>query len=339
MTGKERVLAALAERPTDRLPCMPITMMFAADTAGVSYREYASHGERLARAQLLTAERYGFDYVSAISDPAREASDLGAAIEWFDHQPPAIIESRALLAEKSALERLRLPDVAAPGRMSDRIHAVRLLAGSAGADKIVEGWVEGPCAMSADLRGLNTLMLDFYDDPEFVDRLTGFVVEMEIAFARAQIEAGATLIGIGDAAASLIGPKFYERFVFAGECRLVRTIHEMGALARLHICGNTRRILKGMGATGADIVDLDFLSPLHEARSAMGPRQMLLGNIDPVRVLRDGTPETIVTALAECHRQAGPRYIVGAGCEVPRGTPPGNLMAMARYAGQHRNSP
>jgi len=216
--------------------------------------------------------------------------------------------------------------------MRDRVNAVRLLAEAAGAERIVEGWVEGPCAMSADLRGLNTLMLDYHDDPDFVDQLTEFVLAMEIAFAKAQIEAGASLIGIGDAAASLIGPKIYERFVLAGECRLVRAIHEMGALARLHICGNTRRILKGMGQTGADIVDLDYLSPIHEGRAAMGEHQMLLGNIDPVRALRDGTPESITAALAECHRQAGSRYIVGAGCEVPRGTPAENLMAMRRYA-------
>ena len=335
MTGKERVRAAVAGQPVDHLPLMPITMMFAADTAGISYREYASNGESLARAHLLTAERYGFDYVSAISDPAREASDLGAAVEWFDDQPPAIIESEALLGDKAKLMELRLPDLDAPGRMRDRIRAVGILAEAAGAERMVEGWVEGPAALSADLRGLNTLMLDYYDDPEFVEQLTEFVLNMEIAFARAQVEAGATLIGIGDAAASLIGPRFYEQFVFAGECRLVRAIHEMGALARLHICGNTRRILKGMGQTGADIVDLDFLSPIHEGRAAMGDRQVLLGNIDPVRALRDGTPESITAAVAECHRQAGPRFIVGAGCEVPRGTPPEKLMAMARYAREH----
>ena len=332
MTGKQRVMAALAGHPADHLPLMPITMMFAADTAGVHYRDYASDGAVLAHAQMMTAERYGFDYVSAISDPAREASDLKAAVEWFDDQPPAIIESQALLGDKTALAGLRLPNPAAPGRMRDRVNAVRLLAEAAGAERIVEGWVEGPCAMSADLRGLNTLMLDYHDDPDFVDQLTEFVLAMEIAFAKAQIEAGASLIGIGDAAASLIGPKIYERFVLAGECRLVRAIHEMGALARLHICGNTRRILKGMGQTGADIVDLDYLSPIHEGRAAMGEHQMLLGNIDPVRALRDGTPESITAALAECHRQAGSRYIVGAGCEVPRGTPAENLMAMRRYA-------
>ncbi len=335
MTAKERVLAAAAGAAADHLACMPITMMFAADTAGIRYREYASNGEAMAHAQLLTAERYGLDYVSTISDPAREASDLGAAVEWFDDQPPAILESHALLADKGALAGLRLPDISAPGRMRDRVRAVGVLAATAGADRIVEGWVEGPAALSADLRGLNTLMLDFYDDPEFVDGLVEFVVGMEIEFARAQIRAGASLVGIGDAAASLIGPKFYERFAWAGECRLVRAVHEAGALARLHICGNTRRIFPGMGRTGADIVDLDFLAPIDEARAAMGEHQVLLGNLDPVRAVRDGTPDSIQAALAECHRQAGPRYIVGAGCEIPRGTPPENLLAASRYAREH----
>ena len=310
-------------------------MMFAADTAGIPYREYASNGEAMAHAQIATAERYGLDYVSSISDPAREASDLGAAVEWFDDQPPAIIESEALLRDKAKLMELRLPDLDAAGRMRDRIRAVGILAEAAGAERMVEGWVEGPAALSADLRGLNTLMLDFYDAPEFVDALVDFVVEMEIGFARAQIAAGATVVGIGDAAASLIGPKFYERFAWKGECRLVKAIHEAGALARLHICGNTRRILADMGRTGADIVDLDFLAPIGEARAAMGEERVLLGNLDPVRVVRDGTPETIAAALAECHRQAGRRYIAGAGCEIPRGTPPENLLAISRYAREH----
>ena len=53
---------------------------------------------------------------------------------------------------------------------------------------------------------------------------------------------------------------------------------------------------------------------------------------DPVRTLRDGTPESVEAALAACYAQAGPAYIVGAGCEIPRGTPPENVDAMTRFA-------
>ena len=332
MTGKERILAKLRGEPIDSLPLMPITMMFAAGLAGVRYRDYACDHRVLADAQIAVADCFGFDHVSAISDPAREASDLGAAIEWFDDQPPAIVESRAVLAEKSRLAGLHLPVRGAPGRMRDRVEAVRLLAQRTGATRIVEGWVEGPCAMSADLRGLNTLMLDFFDDPSFVEALFDFTVRMEVEFARAQVEVGATLIGVGDAAASLVGPKLYMEHVLPVEQRLIAAIHALGVPVRLHICGNTRRIVEAMGRTGADIIDLDFLTPLSHARRAVGETQVLLGNIDPVRELRDGTPASVKAALAECYRQAAPAYICGAGCEVPRDTPHANLEAMARFA-------
>jgi uroporphyrinogen-III decarboxylase len=120
---------------------------------------------------------------------------------------------------------------------------------------------------------------------------------------------------------------------------MVDALHSLGARTRLHICGNTRRILEGIGRLGCSIVDLDSLTPVSEGREKMGPSQVLLGNIDPVRVLKDGTPESVYNAVAECHRQAGDRFIVGAGCEVPRGTPAANVRAMVRYAREHTAGP
>lgn len=335
MTGKERVHARLRHEPTDSLPLMPITMMFAGDTAGIRYGDYARDARNLAAAQLKTAETYSFDYVSVISDPAREASDLGASVEWFDDQPPAINESRALLDQPARLATLPAPDSFLGPRMEDRLEGIRLLREAAGDELAIEGWVEGPCALAADLRGVNTLMLDFYDNPGFVEDLFDYVVAMETGFARRQIEAGATLIGIGDAAASLIGPRFYDAYIQPREQRLIAAIQALGAPARLHICGNTRRLLKGMGETGAALVDLDYPSPVHEARAAMGPSQVLLGNLDPLRVVHDGTPASVTAAIAQCHAEAGPSFIVGAGCEIPRGTPPENLLALTQYARSH----
>jgi len=332
MTSRERILGLLAGSPVDRLPLMPITMMFAADQVGVKYGRYVSDFRVLAEAQVATAERFGLDYVSCISDPTREATDLGAAVKFFDDQPPAIDEAHALLADKAALGRLRVPDPTAGGRMLDRVRAADLLRKRVGRSLLVEGWVEGPCAEGADLRGLNTLMLDFFDDPPFVRDLFAFAVEMELAFAEAQVQAGADLVGIGDAASSLVGPRLYAEFVWPQQKRLVDGLHAMGSRVRLHICGDTRTNLDLMGRLGCEIVDLDFPVPLAEARARMGPDQVLLGNLDPVRALRDGTPESVRAALAACHQAAGPRYVLGAGCEVPRGTPAANLLALADYA-------
>jgi MtaA/CmuA family methyltransferase len=336
MNGRERILAHLAGQPVDHLPLMPITMMFAADQAGVRYGDYARDHRVLAEAQLRTAERFGFDYVSVISDPAREAADCGARVELFPDQPPAIVETEARLADKTGLARLKAPDPLGGGRMTDRVRGVALLKQRTRGEKLLEGWVEGPCAEAADLRGINTLMLDFFDDPQFVRDLFEFVVDMELRFARAQVEAGIDLMGVGDAAASLVGPDIYEEFVWPYERKLVDGLHALGTKVRLHICGNTRRILGGMGRLGCEIVDLDFPAPLSEGRAAMGPRQVLLGNIHPVKVLKEGASEAVGAAVAECHRQAGSRYIVGAGCEIPRGTPEANVRALTTYAQGHR---
>ena len=219
--------------------------------------------------------------------------------------------------------------------MHAAVKSLRLLSERIGDEKLVMGWVEGPCAEAADLRGINALMLDFYDDPAFVRALLDFVLEMELRYAQAQVDAGAEIMGIGDAAASLIGPRLYEEFIWPYEKRFVDELQAMGAKVRLHICGNTRHMVEAMGRLGCEIVDLDYLTPLAVAREAMGPTQILLGNMDPVRVLRDSTPEEVTAAIAKCHREAGSRYIVGAGCEVPRDTPPANFRAMTDYARAH----
>lgn len=338
MNGRERILAMVDGQPVDSLPFMPITMMFAADHIGVKYLEYATNYQVQVEAQLRVAEDYGFDFVSVISDPACEAADCGATVKFFPDQPPALDETNALLADKQKLSTLKLPDPYGGGRMHNRLKAAALFKQRVGKDRLIEGWIEGPCAEAADLRGINRLMTDFYDDPDFVLELFEFVLKMELAFGKAQLAEGAELISIGDAASSLVGPKIYEEFVWPYENRMIEGLRSFGARTRLHICGNTRRILAGMGRLGCDIVDLDSLAPMEEGRREMGAKQVLLGNIDPVRTLRNGTPESVYEAVAECHRAAGDRFIVSAGCEVPRDTPTANVRAMARYAREHSTS-
>ncbi|MGO8786780.1 MAG: uroporphyrinogen decarboxylase family protein [Terriglobia bacterium] len=334
MNSRDRVFAMLDGRPVDCLPVMPITMMFATDQIGAKYFAYGTDYHVLAEAQIRTAEEFDFDHVSAIAE-TREAPDCGAVVEYFEDHPASIVESHALLADKKTLAQLKVPDPLGGGRMHDRVKAIALLKQRVGHDKIVEGWMEGPCGASADLRGINTLMLDFYDDPVFVRDLFDFVFEVGMRFARAQVEAGADVIGIGDPAASLVGPTLYQDFIWQYEKKMVDGLHALGARSRLHICGNTRRILKGIGELGCDFIDVDSMVPLSDAREKMGPEQVLLGNLDPVRDLRNGTPQSVCARVAECHRETGRRFIVGAGCEVPRDTPAANVHALVRYARQH----
>lgn len=338
MNGRERILGLLENRPVDSVPCMPITMQFAARLAGVPYRRYAFDYRALAAAQVQVAETFDFDHVSVISDPAREASDLGASIVAAEDAPPAMDGAHPLLDDRKALMSIAdRADVCGP-RMSDRLAAVEALKTSISGSKLIEGWIEGPCAEAADLRGMNNLMTDFSDDPAFVQDLFEFVTALEIGFARRQVAAGADIIGIGDAAASLVGPRLYGALALPYERRMVEAIHGFGALVRLHICGNTSRILGAMATTGADIIDLDYPSSVARARAEMGPQQALLGNIDPVRVLQDLDPVEVYAAIEACHGDAGERYIVGAGCEAPVATPEANMRALVRYAREHKPS-
>ena len=331
MTGRERILCLLHGGTPDHLGLMPITMMFAAGRIGAKYGRYALDHSVLVEAQLRTAQEYGFDHVSAITE-TREAPDCGAPLCLFDDQPYALREEQSLLADKSVFAHLPMPDPHTATHMLDRLLGIEQLSIRAGADRIVEGWVEGPCGAAADLRGINRLMLDFHDDPAFVRDLFEFVLELAIAFGQAQVKAGADLIGIGDPAASLVGPRLYDEFVWPFQKRLVDSLHAAGAFVRLHICGNTRRTLARMGRLGCDIVDIDSMVSLADARTAVGPRQILLGGIDPVRILQDGSPEDVMRAVEACHNQAGSRYIVGGGCEIPSLTPHANMLALAACA-------
>lgn len=333
MNGYQRVVATLSGKPVGSLASMPITMMLAADMIGVPYGEYVSDYRLLVKGQLATAGEFHFDHVSAISDPAREAGEHGATIRFNEDAPPAIDEANAMLIDKTRLDSMSLLDPMREGsRTRDRIDGVRGLAEAVKNELFVEGWVEGPCAEAADLRGINNLMLDFMDDPDFVRRLFDFNVVNALRFAEEQIKAGADIVGIGDAAASLVGPALYREFVFPYEKRLVDGIHALGCRVRLHICGNIKRSLTEIGRLGCDFVDIDSMVPLSQCREEMGPGQVLAGNIDPVKTLRNGNPESVFQAVERCHRETGNPFIVSAGCEIPRDTPHDNINAMLNYA-------
>ena len=329
------MLAVLNGQTADHLACMPITMMFAADVLGVPYERYARDHRVMADAQVKTAEMFGFDHVSAIGPPPPETCDLGAKVQWYENQPPSMIEAEALLEEKSALGRIQACPPVQGERIENRIQGIELLRGKAGNELLVEGWASGPCAAAADLRGLNRLMTDFYDDPGFVHELLDFASQEGIRFACAQIEAGADSIGVGDAAASLVGPHIYKEFVWPRELKLVQAIQKRGAKVRLHICGNTRRILDMMGRLGSDLIDIDFPVTLKLAREQTGPLQTLSGNLDPVRDLRNGSPASIAAALGTLWKNAGAPWIVAPGCEIVRDTPHENVRALTAFASSH----
>src|SRR5208283_3129784 len=128
----------------------------------------------LVKGQIYTADEFDFDYVNTMSDPAGEAADCGAPVKYFPNQPPALDEANALLADKRTLNGLKVPEPRTSPRMGNRLRALELYRHSVHKGKLIEGWIEGPIAQAADLRGINNLMMDFFDDPGFVRALFEF---------------------------------------------------------------------------------------------------------------------------------------------------------------------
>ena len=114
---------------------------------------------------------------------------------------------------------------------------------------------------------------------------------------------------------------------------MVDHIHSLGAIAKLHICGNTAAILTGMIETGADIIDVDHLVPtMANVAGLLAPHQVFSGKTDPDRVIQNGTAAQIAQSVRETHAQARGRCIVSAGCEVPPGTSLENMRAFQAAA-------
>jgi uroporphyrinogen-III decarboxylase len=83
-----------------------------------------------------------------------------------------------------------------------------------------------------------------------------------------------------------------------------------------------------MAGLGVDIVDVDHMVSLTRVREILGPGVTITGNLDPVAMVRFGTPDRIRDAVQRAYESAGNPYMVNAGCEIPSGTPPQNLRAL-----------
>ena len=325
MTPKERVYAILKGNSYDRPAVTPIFMSWSAKFIGHSYRDYYLDGDVLVEAQLAVAGAFNLDQVSAISDPWREASAYGME---FEYPEDGVGKPREVFIKtRDDISKLKPLDIENAPRTKQRIDSVRKMAAKVGQTHSVLGWVEGPLAEYADLRGLENTLLDLIDSPQVFMEAGKVIIRNEIAFALAQVKAGADMIGIGDSAASLISPAMYKDCVLPLEQKLIAAIHNAGAAVKLHICGNIKNASSYIARTGADIIDVDWMVPLIEAKKIVGPEITLCGNFDPSGVLLQGSPEDVAKAARKCIKDGGKKFILMPGCEVPPATPEQNIRA------------
>jgi MtaA/CmuA family methyltransferase len=242
--------------------------------------------------------------------------------------PDGVPRCGAPLEATKDLSALLAPDPLASERMLDRIEAARTFRADVGDRYSILGWVEGPAAEAADLRGVGNFMMDMLDDEAFACELMDRCLDVAVGFARAQIEAGCDTIGIGDAVASQMSPALYDRLIQPREKKLVAAIQAGGGYAKLHICGDITRLLPGIADLGVDILDVDHMVDMAAVRKAVGGNVVITGNLDPAADVLQSTPERIRAAVRCAYAAVGDPYMVNAGCEIPSGTPEENLRAL-----------
>lgn len=327
MNSFERVMNRLRGDPVDRVPNLSIVMMFAAKELGVPYSACCRDHRLLAEAAIRCHEKYGIDMVCAISDSLREAEGFGTQVVFPEEGVPYAAQMR--LEDVSDIQTLRVIEPSHSLRMTDTVEAVRFMRRQVGNDVPVVGWVEGPMAECCDLMHMEEVFMNLLDEPEAMTELLDICTRQGIAFAKAQVEAGAHMIGVGDAATSLIGPALYEEFALPYQQRLIRAIHEMGVPVKLHICGNISPVMHLIAQTGADMVDCDFMVDMERAAAILPEDTAICGNFNPVEVMLQGTPAQVRTEVLRCRKIADRKNtFVAPGCEVPKDTPQENMFAL-----------
>jgi uroporphyrinogen decarboxylase len=319
MTGLERTLSFLNGESVDHPPFHPIIMRWAAKYAGINYRDFCLDPYSKCKAMSLCAKDFDIDWVTVMSDPWAEASAFGIQVEYPENSLP--IDKGGHLPDAKAASRIKHYNPLENLRCNNRLTEIKEFRKDVKNELFVVGWVEGPVAEYVDLRGASEASIDFLIDPENVERSMDIIIECAIDFISLQIRAGAHCIGIGDAFCSQIGPDLYSQFAFSRQKKLVDYIHSNGALAKLHICGNTESILIQMIQTGADIIDIDHLvNSMEDFVPFRGGKQVFSGKSDPVAIIQDGSHEMIRQSVIKDLIESKGRCIVSAGCEITPGT-------------------
>lgn len=314
--------------PKDRVLFRPILMHFAARQAGKSYAQFASDYKTLVACNLAAMEKFDLDMVGLISDPYRETSAFGARVSFPAEAVPVCHDP--IVSSTEDLKNLKNPDVYQAPRTKDRILGARLFQNILKGEVPVIGWIEGPLAEACDLAGISNMLMQLMTNTDFTEQLMDICMVTAIDFAKAQIDEGCSIIGIGDAICSQIDPETYRDLVFPRHRELIQQIHTVGAKVKLHICGNITHLLPDIAQLDVDILDIDYQVDLKNAANILGPEVICCGNINPV-LIEDRSEKEIYNAVKMLvNDEKSHKFILSAGCEITVNTPPENLMAMRK---------
>ena len=338
MTSVDCLKLLLEGKKPDGHFSMHLIKQYCTIQLGEQYGRYCQDYRVLTDCQSRMMDRHPIDIFQAMGYPYREAADCGLPVEFPEDAQPT--HSGVLVERRGDLDRLHWPKPTEGRLMSDRINAIRRFK-QLRPDVVAMGSCEGVFAQANTLLGIERTMMALYDDPGFLMDVMEWILPHEIAFCRAQIEAGAEMIFVGDSLASQISDRFYVDYVFGMEKRLVEAIQAAAVPARLHICGDINAIIGKVAETGVRFIDVDYPVDLRRACekvAEVNPEAYVAGKFDPVEVLLHGTPDDVRRACRQDERCAEgfDNFILTPGCEVPPATPAENYDALLEFGWKAR---
>jgi len=271
---------------------------------------------------------------------AAEPSGWGVPIQWSHISPPSIHPHPGGL---SALAVAELPDPERDGLMPDVLrHYERMnpILEAKGMSPHMAA-ARGPMATASHLVGVTELLMATKLEPEICLTLLEKTSELCIRWLQCQLERMEDPIGVMvlDDIVGMIGPEDAEKFALPLLHRIFESFPGM-----IHIYHNdtpNEKMLEGLASIGMDVFNFSHEIDLERARTALGDRVVLMGNLSPLDLLVRGTPEQVreetETLMAKAAR-LGP-LLVSPGGGVSPGTPIENLKAMLEVVQASSGSP
>ena len=337
MTSLERCLSVLNGDLPDTLPVIPQCFMLAVETAGFRIGDINHNGKLMAKAHIISQEKYGYDGCVIDFDDASIAEALGAKVIFRDDEPAIVNEDEPVLKNLRDIYELGEPDPFRIGRLNEWLEATRTLVDEIGDHVFVMGRADqGPFDIACLLRGTTNFMMDLMtEDKKLIADVPEYCRKASVIFSKAQKDAGAHATSIGDSLAgpNLISPEMYREFALEPERLLVKEVQDYGIPFSIHICGNTNEIIEDMGTTGAKILEVDWQLDMQKARETVPHSTVLMGNVDPSFPLVLGTPNDVEEAVKNVITiTKGHNLFVSSGCAMGRNTPPENFSAFVAAA-------
>jgi uroporphyrinogen decarboxylase len=337
MNSLQRVKAVLAGQIPDRVPVCLHNFMLAAREAGIPMEEYRSDPEAIARTHLAALEKYGHDCLLIDTDTTLLAEAMGATSECAPNEPGRIVAPA--IQSLRDVDRLKVINPETDGRIPALLEGVRLIAKQVGSEVAIRGNADQAAFdLACMVRGIEEFLMDLASDPEnpAIGRLLETCYRSHLAVHRALIKAGAHFTSMGDSLAGpdVVSPEMFDRFAHPYEERLVRDLAADGIFTVIHICGDTSRILNFLARYDFCGLELDYKTDAVRAKSRVGDRHVLFGNIDPSGVIARGTPALVRAKTSQLLSlwKPGGLFVLNAGCAIPANTPDENVRALIATA-------